>query len=90
MKTFCLNIAIVSIYGLAFLFALRFYDKALRKKETRNRKTIEVIFCTIHTLCWYVLSFFNQEYMQFIIPAARTLLIFSISTVFEKDRDTRN
>ncbi len=69
-------------YGLFFLILFCIYDKALRKQKCKYRKTREVTLCLIHSICLLIISYYNQKYMEHIIPTAISLFVFSLFIIF--------
>lgn len=74
------------LYILVFFYVFHFFDKVLRSQGKQYRKQTEITLCIFHTICWIILSFFLQDYIIYIVPAAVTLLLFPLMMICEKER----
>ena len=88
MNISLLTLIVAVVYTAAFLRMFRAYDKALRKKGCKNRKTIELTLSITHTLCWFIIAILHPDYINNIVTPAVIVFIAQLDTIYSDNKAT--
>lgn len=77
-------LGIVLVYSLVFMLLFKRFDDYLRKTNCSYRKSLEIAIAIIHTLIWWVLGCYYEEYMSYMVPPTIPALAYSIQIAYGK------